>query len=67
MPLHLRPRTAFFIFLDEFSRLHRHEYNKYSELTASASETWRDLDNDIKDNYIEMARVEKEMLSRRTV
>ena len=60
----LRPRTAFFIFLDEFSRLHRNEYDKYSDLTASASKIWRDLDNDAKDNYIEMARIEKEMLCR---
>lgn len=66
MPLYLRPRTAFFIFLDEFSRIHRNEYDKYSDLTASASKTWYNLDNDMKDNYIEMARVEKEML-RRTV
>ena len=66
MPLYLRPRTAFFIFLDEFSRIHRNEYDKYSDLTASASKTWYNLDNDMKDNYIEMARIEKEML-RRTV
>jgi hypothetical protein len=66
MPLYLRPRTAFFIFLDEFSRIHRNEYDKYSDLTASASKTWYNLDNDMKDNYIEMARVEKEMLRRTT-
>jgi len=64
MPLYLRPRTAFFIFLDEFSRLHRKEYDKYSDFTASASKTWYNLDNDMKDNYNEMARLEKEMLRR---
>jgi hypothetical protein len=64
MPLYLRPRTAFFIFLDDFTRLHKNEYDTYSNLTAAASGAWKYLDNNRKDNYIEMARLEKEMLSR---
>jgi hypothetical protein len=52
------PKTAFFIFLDDFAVLHRTEYGSYHIFTASASESWRKLDNDTKKNYEQLSKLQ---------
>lgn len=55
------PRTAFFIFLSDYSLLHAEEYTKYSMLTAAASVAWRVLDTYGKQVYEEKSTAEKEL------
>ena len=55
------PRTAFFIFLSDYSLLHSEEYAKYSVLTAAASVAWRLLDVAVKQSYEQKADTEKEL------
>jgi hypothetical protein len=55
------PRTAFFIFLSDYSLLHAEEYAKYSMLTAAASVAWRVLDAYGKQAYEEKSNTEKEL------
>jgi hypothetical protein len=57
----IRPKTGFFIFLDEFSRLYRSEYDKYHVFTDAASKAWLKLDDATKENYNEMSRLELEL------
>ena len=55
------PRTAFFIFLSDYSLLHAEEYAKYSTMTAAASVAWRILDTDAKQTYEQKAVAEKDL------
>jgi hypothetical protein len=55
------PRTAFFIFISDYSLLHAEEYAKYSMLIAAASVEWRLLDKDAKQVYEQKAVQEKEL------
>lgn len=55
------PRTAFFIFLSDYSLLHAEEYAKYSMLTDAASVAWRNLDSDAKYAYKQKAAEEKDL------
>lgn len=51
----IKPKTAFFIFLDDFALLHRAEYNRYHVFTSAASDAWRELDNNRKKNYEQLS------------
>jgi hypothetical protein len=53
-----KPKSAFFIFLDDFAVLHRAEYGSYHIFTASASEAWRKLDNGTKKNYEQLSKLQ---------
>ena len=53
-----KPQSAFFIFLGDFSRLHRTEYNSYPVFTAVASDAWRKLDDNTKKNYEKLSRLQ---------
>ncbi len=55
-----KPQTAFFIFLADFSVLHRTEYNTYSVFTAAASDAWRKLEDDTKKNYEKLSRLQRQ-------
>ena len=52
------PKTAFFIFLDDFAILHRAEYNSYHVFTAAASNAWRNLDKNTKENYEQLSKLQ---------
>jgi len=52
------PKTAFFIFLDDFAILHRSEYNSYHVFTAAASNAWRELDKNTKENYEQLSKLQ---------
>ena len=54
----VKPKSAFFIFLDDFAVLHRTEYGSYHIFTAAASEAWRKLDKDTKENYEQLSRLQ---------
>ena len=54
----VKPKSAFFIFLDDFAVLHRTEYGSYHIFTAAASEAWRKLDSDTKKNYEQMSKLQ---------
>ena len=54
----VKPKTAFFIFLDDFAVLHRTEYGSYHIFTAAASEAWRKLDKDTKENYEQLSKLQ---------
>jgi hypothetical protein len=54
----VKPKSAFFIFLDDFAVLHRTEYGSYHIFTAAASEAWRKLDNDTKKNYEQLSKLQ---------
>jgi len=54
----VKPKTAFFIFLDDFAVLHRAEYGSYHIFTAAASNAWRELDKDTKENYEQLSRLQ---------
>ena len=51
----IKPKTAFFIFLDDYALLHRGEYDRYHVFTAAASDAWRELDNDRKNMYEQLS------------
>jgi len=57
----IRSKTGFFIFLDDFSRLHRSEYNSYNIFTDDASKAWCNLGNNSKEKYNDMARFQSEL------
>ena len=54
----IKPKTAFFIFLDDYALLHRAEYDRYHVFTAAASEAWKKLDNDTKKIYEQLSRLQ---------
>jgi hypothetical protein len=54
----IKPKSAFFIFLDDFAVLHRTEYGSYHIFTAAASEAWRKLDNGNKKNYEQLSKLQ---------
>lgn len=54
----IKPQSAFFIFLGDFSRLHRTEYNSYPVFTAAASDAWRKLNDTAKKNYEKLSRLQ---------
>ena len=56
----IKPKTAFFIFLDEFALLHRAEYDKYHIFTAVASDAWRELDTNTKKNYERLSKLQSQ-------
>jgi hypothetical protein len=55
-----KPKTAFYIFLDDFALLYREEYDKYHVFTAEASKVWKELDKDIKEYYHELSRIQRQ-------
>ena len=54
----VKPKSAFFIFLDDFAILHRTEYGSYHIFTAAVSEAWRKLDNRTKKNYDQLSKLQ---------
>ena len=54
----IKPKTAFFIFLDDFALLHRAEYDRYHVFTAAASDAWRELNNDRKNMYEQLSMLQ---------
>jgi len=55
LEMSIKPKTAFFIFLDDFAILHRAEYHIF---TAAASEAWRELDKNTKENYEQLSKLQ---------
>ena len=53
-----RPKTAFFIFFDEFAQLHRAEYNRYHLCADAASKAWHNLDTHTKQNYYKLSMLQ---------
>jgi len=55
-----KPKTAFYIFLDDFALLQREEYDRYHVFTSAASKVWKELDKDVKESYYELARLQRQ-------
>jgi len=52
---------VFFIFLDDFTILHRAEYDSYHIFTADASNSWKELDNGTKENYEQLSKLQRQV------